>query len=349
MLIERTFLHLFVNEKKFYDDYKHYCFCGMNIIARTAGRISHDKFQQLKGKGFFGHLMRIIKIYSSIQTTDEQIIRVIRENSDLWAKVTKEVIKLHEEISFKALGTYDLPNYNPQTIEFKVKQTSGTVMPHPRPRNDLLDSINDEYSSWSKTTMPNNTHDSIMHDKDSLFKQPLEEITSANHLFDKPKKDLMSSPTQVKSTSLTDTGSPIFDRKLEEQIRHQRANSPRNESFQEFIEKKKIEAQEQIKLQRTLSQEKSRSQYGPRSPSPGQRRVNCWKEEDDASGKISPTSKKAISKSMIVPGQQHDRNRKDIPKVKVMMLERLPVDRRYRKVDSSDMQFLNFLGWQAQK
>lgn len=95
MLIERTFLHLFVNEKRFYDEYKHYSFCGMNIIARTAGRIAGEKFQQLKSRGYFGHLMRIIKIYSSIQTTNEAIIKVIRDNSDLWAKVTKEVIKLH--------------------------------------------------------------------------------------------------------------------------------------------------------------------------------------------------------------------------------------------------------------
>lgn len=322
----------------------------MNIIARTAGRISNEKFQQLKGKGYFGHLMRIIKIYSSIQTTDEKIIRVIRENSDLWAKVTKEVIKLHEDISFKALGTYDLPNYNPVTIEFKIKQTSGTMMPHPRPRNDVLENINDEYSSWSKTTSPASTPapDSIMQEKDSLFKQPLEEITSANHLFEKASRKDVSSPIHVKTTSLTDTSSPILDRKLEEQIRHQRANSPRNESFQEFIEKKKLEAQEQIKLQRTLSQEKK---YGPRSPSPNQRRVNCWAEDqDDLSGKTSPNSKKAISKSMIVPGQQqHDRNRKDIPRVKVMMLDKLPTDKRYRKVDSSDVQFLTFLGLQLPK
>ena len=50
MLIERTFLHLFVNEKKFYDEYKYYSFCGMNIITRTAGRISNEKFQQLSYK-----------------------------------------------------------------------------------------------------------------------------------------------------------------------------------------------------------------------------------------------------------------------------------------------------------
>jgi hypothetical protein len=69
-LIERTFLHLFVNEKKFYEEYKYYIFCGMNIIAKTAGRIVNEKFQQVRSKGYFGHLMRIIKIYSTIQTTD---------------------------------------------------------------------------------------------------------------------------------------------------------------------------------------------------------------------------------------------------------------------------------------
>lgn len=67
-------------------------------------------------------------------------------------------------------------------------------------------------------------------------------------------------------------------------------------------------------------------------------------------GKVSPQSKKAISKSMIAPGQQqHDRNRKDVPRVKVMMLDKPPMDKRYRKVDSADLQFLTFLGMQLPK
>jgi hypothetical protein len=42
--------------------------------------------------------------------------------------------------------------------------------------------------------------------------------------------------------------------------------------------------------------------------------------------------------------QQHDRNRKDIPKVRVLILEQLPVEKKYRRIDEKDAQFLSFLG-----
>lgn len=80
-----------------------------------------------------------------------------------------------------------------------------------------------------------------MNDKDGIFGKPMDEITSANHLFDK-------------SRAANKGYSSPMNKKLEEQLQHQRANSPRNQSYQEFMEKKKMEAQETIKLQRTLSQ-----------------------------------------------------------------------------------------------
>ena len=42
----------------------------MNIIKKTVSGIVGEKFEVLKAKPFFGHLMRIIKIYSNIQTTN---------------------------------------------------------------------------------------------------------------------------------------------------------------------------------------------------------------------------------------------------------------------------------------
>ena len=69
-LIERAFLHIFVSEKMYYEEHKLYLFCEMNIIKRTVSGIVGEKFEVLKSKPFFGHLMRIIKIYSNIQTTN---------------------------------------------------------------------------------------------------------------------------------------------------------------------------------------------------------------------------------------------------------------------------------------
>jgi hypothetical protein len=60
------------------------------------------------------------------------------------------------------------------------------------------------------------------------------------------------------------------------------------------------------------------------------------------------TSKKQISQSVIVGGQ-HDRNRKDVPKVKVHTLLVNPIEKRYKKVDERDMQLLSFLGIQLAK
>lgn len=72
-----------------------------------------------------------------------------------------------------------------------------------------------------------------------------------------------------------------------------------------------MEAQETIKLQRTLSQEKNRSQAA-RSPSPRQK-PNSWVDEEDES-----KGKKAISKSMIMTNQQ--KSVKSPPKIRVQML-----------------------------
>lgn len=41
---------------------------------------------------------------------------------------------------------------------------------------------------------------------------------------------------------------------------------------------------------------------------------------------------------------QHDRGRKDVPKVKVHTLLTNPIEKRYKKIDEKDIVFLNFLG-----
>ena len=94
----------------------------MNIIKSTVSSVIGEKFEVLKSKPYFGHLMRIIKIYSNIQTTNEHIIHAIRENSDLWARVAKEIIKPYEDVSSKELGSYNIPFAPP--LEHRVRQGS---------------------------------------------------------------------------------------------------------------------------------------------------------------------------------------------------------------------------------
>lgn len=50
--------------------------------------------------------MRILKIYSGIQTEDQAIVQAIRAKSDLWGKISKYLIMPYENIYEKKLGTY---------------------------------------------------------------------------------------------------------------------------------------------------------------------------------------------------------------------------------------------------
>jgi|LakMenEpi03Aug12_release.lakeMendotaPanAssembly.Ray.scaffolds.fasta_scaffold3018767_2 hypothetical protein len=76
-------------------------------------------------KPFFGHLMKIMKIYSGIQTTDDDIINSIKNKSDIWNKISRLILKPYEAISMKELSTYDnIPETNPN--EFTVKTIVGS-------------------------------------------------------------------------------------------------------------------------------------------------------------------------------------------------------------------------------
>lgn len=51
--------------------------------------------------------MRILKIYSGINTQDQEIVKAIRSKSDLWSKISKHLIIPYENIYEKKLGTYE--------------------------------------------------------------------------------------------------------------------------------------------------------------------------------------------------------------------------------------------------
>lgn len=50
--------------------------------------------------------MKLMKIYSGIQTTDEDIINAIKAKSDIWNKISRLILKPYEGINIKELGTY---------------------------------------------------------------------------------------------------------------------------------------------------------------------------------------------------------------------------------------------------
>lgn len=51
--------------------------------------------------------MRILKIYSGINTLDQEIVQAIRAKSELWTKISKYLIVPYENVYEKKLGTYE--------------------------------------------------------------------------------------------------------------------------------------------------------------------------------------------------------------------------------------------------
>ncbi len=51
--------------------------------------------------------MKIMKIYSGIQTTDDDIINSIKSKSDIWNKISRLILKPYEAIAMKELSTYE--------------------------------------------------------------------------------------------------------------------------------------------------------------------------------------------------------------------------------------------------
>lgn len=96
-------------------------------------------FEEGKKKSYFGHFMRILKIYSGIQTEDQGIIQAIRSKSELWTKISKHLIVPFENIYEKKLGTYEqVPE--PVYQEFKVDKNL-KIKTNPM-KNSTIEQIN---------------------------------------------------------------------------------------------------------------------------------------------------------------------------------------------------------------
>lgn len=97
----------------------------------------HNFLQQASKKAYFGHFMRILKIYSGIQPTDEKIIAAIKAKTSTWNKISELLIKPYENICFKELGSYDnVPT--PITQEYNVQRNTN-LNPLPQNNTDIRD------------------------------------------------------------------------------------------------------------------------------------------------------------------------------------------------------------------
>lgn len=177
-LIEKTLLHIFSNEKSLYENYKQHLFCEIDIIGRTANVVINREKRFL---GYYGHLMRIIKIYSSIQTINESIIQTIKNYTELWKEVANNVMKPYDESCSKDLGSYqiELPQ---STVEYKIRQMSFIA---PQPKNIISEVIDEEAKFMKSSTSSSGHADSLemtqqphIIESDNFFKLPIQEVLS---------------------------------------------------------------------------------------------------------------------------------------------------------------------------
>jgi hypothetical protein len=147
VLVEKSFLHIFISERKIYQQYKKHLFCEIDIIDGTAGYFLRlfpiDRlFEEGRKKLYFGHFMRILKIYSGIQTEDQAIVQAIRGKSELWGKISKHLITPYESIYEKKLGTYEMVA-EPVYQEFSVVNNSKIRGSHLK-NSTICDQVNKE-------------------------------------------------------------------------------------------------------------------------------------------------------------------------------------------------------------
>jgi len=96
-------------------------------------------------KGFFGYLMKIMKIYSGIQTTDDDIINAIKGKSEIWNKISRLILKPYESIAMKELSTHEgIPEITPNdfTVKTIIGSNTNISMTKEADNTKLIDEIN---------------------------------------------------------------------------------------------------------------------------------------------------------------------------------------------------------------
>ena len=86
--------------------------------------------------------MRILKIYSGIQPTDEAIIAAIKAKTVTWNKISDLLIKPYEAVCFKEIGKYEnIPP--PPTQQFTITNSASSPSSQPQDKS-AIEEINKE-------------------------------------------------------------------------------------------------------------------------------------------------------------------------------------------------------------
>ena len=105
-LIEKVIVHIFKSEKSIYEYYKEHLFHELDIIKMTTVGVINEEFKVLQKKGYLRHLVRIIKIYSQIETNNINITNNISKHRELWPIVINRILSPYEALTHKELGSY---------------------------------------------------------------------------------------------------------------------------------------------------------------------------------------------------------------------------------------------------
>lgn len=150
-MVEKVFFLVFNSDKGVFEEYRKYLFCQANLIEITVGnyvgRIGDlHQFRlaiSTSHEGFFAYLMRIVKIYSKIQTNDDEINKSIMARSALWEQFSAFVLQPYEALCFKDLGSYDAVPERPP-VEYSIKCITGGLSNNQQVSRKVLEEINQE-------------------------------------------------------------------------------------------------------------------------------------------------------------------------------------------------------------
>ncbi len=97
-----------------------------------------------------------MKIYSGIQTTDDDIINAIKNKSEIWNKVSRLILKPYEAISNKELSSYEnIPETDENEYTVKTIVGSNLSMVKEADNTKLIDEINREEVIQNLKTLEN--------------------------------------------------------------------------------------------------------------------------------------------------------------------------------------------------
>lgn len=288
-LIEKLFAIIFKTDRSIGEAYKVHLFCELDIILRSIQMIGGQQASHHK-KGFFGHMFKIVKIYSKDAIAVPEIQAVINKYADQWKEFVLTTIKPYEDTCAKDLGSYDV-QVELKPIEYRIKQTACIAPLEKSPLGEKMaeDTLAEEAKFMKSHTQQQQTADALeaggqknhIIESDTFFKLPIQEVLEEASRTQEGANSAASSVglpalTVSEPTTPTIATSSLAGKELASPER------PKADKFSEFLQQKKIEAGEAIKTQRSASQERRFTpNKGPKMASPSPRKKNSWTESEE--------------------------------------------------------------------